>query len=98
MPPLASGGTARDERKGQAKQNESVCTWNSLTSQGIRECGVEQDVMNRFSPVDRWQFLQMLSTLFQVLNQIKQQIHRAVLSGRSVLIHDGVDGDGGVNA
>jgi hypothetical protein len=39
-----------------------------------------------------------LSAVFQVLNQIQQQIHRAVLSGRSMLIHDRVDGDGSVNA
>jgi hypothetical protein len=36
--------------------------------------------------------------MFQILNQIKQQVHRAVLSSRPMLIHDGVNGHGGVNA
>jgi hypothetical protein len=36
--------------------------------------------------------------VFQILNQIKKQIHRAVLACRPVLIHDRVDGDGSVNA
>ena len=54
--------------------------------------------MNRFGPVGRWQFLRVLPAVFQVLNQIKKEIHRPVLSCRSVLIHDGVNGDGGVDA
>ncbi len=54
--------------------------------------------MNRFGPVGRWQFLKVLSTLFQVLNQIKQHIYRPVLSGRPMLIHDRVNGHGRVNA
>ncbi len=54
--------------------------------------------MNRFGPIGGWQFLQLLSVVFQVLNQIKKQIHRAVLACRSVLIHDRVNSDGGVNA
>jgi hypothetical protein len=59
---------------------------------------VEKNVMNRFGPVGRWQFFQLLSAVFQILNQIKKQIHRAVLACRPVLIDDRVDGDGGVNS
>jgi hypothetical protein len=54
--------------------------------------------MDRFRPVGRRQFLRVLSAMLQVLNQIQQQIHRAVLSGWPVLIHDRVNGDGIVNA
>jgi hypothetical protein len=59
---------------------------------------VEQDVMNHFGPIGWRQFFQLLSAVFQVLNQIKKQIHGAVLSGRPVLIDDRVNSHGGVNA
>ena len=54
--------------------------------------------MNHFGPVGRWQFLRVLAAVFQVLNQIKKQVHRTVLSRRAVLIHDRVYGHRSMNA
>jgi len=54
--------------------------------------------MNRFGPVGWRQPFRVLAAVFQVLNQIQKLIHRPVLSRRPMLIHDGVNGDGGANA
>ena len=54
--------------------------------------------MNGFDPVGGRQSFRVLSALFEVVNQIQKHIHRSVLSRRPMLVHDGVNGDGGVNA
>ncbi len=54
--------------------------------------------MNGFGPVGRWQFLKVLSPVFQILDQIQKQIHRTILSRRPMLVHESVNGHGGMNA
>ncbi len=54
--------------------------------------------MNGFGPIICRQFLDFLSPVFQVLNQIQKQIHRAILSRRPMLVNNGVNGHGGMNA
>ena len=54
--------------------------------------------MNRVGPEGCRQFFRLLSAMFQVLNQIKQQVHRAFLSRWTMLVHDPVNGHAGVNA
>jgi hypothetical protein len=60
--------------------------------------GLEQNAMNRFGPVGRWQFLRVLPAVFQVFELNQEAGPPPVLSCRPVLIHDRMNGHGGMNA
>jgi hypothetical protein len=60
---------------------------------------MELDVAHRFGPIGRRQSLDVPPAQFQVVNQIEKQIHRPMLlSRRSRLIDNGVNGDRGIDA
>jgi hypothetical protein len=59
---------------------------------------VKENAVNDFRPIFRRQLRRVFPAGFHVFDEVEQQINRSVLSCRPVLIHDGMNGHGRVNA